>query len=1044
MPRLTMRFLGGYQVCVDGEPVTGLRYDKVRALLAYLAMEADRPHRREALAGLLWPEQTEARARHNLSQAQLTLRRVLGEDAASYLTTTPQAIRFGGDYWVDAALFGSLLAECQAHAHWRLETCPTCARRLAHAVALYAGPFLEGLSLPDSPAFEEWQLVWRERLHYEATDALRALACGCDHRGERDAALRYAQQWISLDPWHEGAHRQLMRALALDGRRADALAQYEACRRTLRDELGVEPAAETTALYEAIRDEQDLTGLPDLSGLGSPLPNNLPAPTTPFVGREGLLAAIARLLQAHDCRLVTLVGPGGSGKTRLALQAGAEVVAAAAVDRFPDGVWFVPLVSVQAGQSIAPAVAQVLGIALSPGEDPARQLLRALRRRHLLLILDNVEHLLGAPGGGGRLADAGAVSEILGAAPGVQCLVTSRARLGLLAEHVVAVGGMGCPPERAAPEGGVECYSAAALFLERARAVRPQFAADEGGLMEVGRACRSVGGMPLAILLAASWADVLSPGEMADRVAASLDLLAAGVADLPERQRSMRAVFDASWRILSAEARAAFARLSVFRGGFVAEAAEAVAGAGLGTLRELVRTSFLQRGEEGRYEIHELLRQYGSERLAEDFGDREAALDGHCAYYAAFYRERALAVAQGEIGSVASEMADIRAAWHWALRAAHVGLVRCFVGRLNEGVFQLDRLALVRYAEGEEAFARAVEILRAAGSGVGNVASLGVALRCQARHAYLSGYLSRARSLLKESMALLEACGAVGELSISKVDAYTAGLANTPSRAEALLREAVSLAREACYEEGISRALHMLGALALHRRAFEEAGRCLRDAVALARRTGHRWGVLHGLRTWAAVACGRGDWTLARQLAFEALEVANAVGPPWNAAMQTYLGAVLAALGECEGARRECQTALAAAREWADDHITVCALCGLGDAALAEGDIAEARAHYSQAVALAVGDPRAQLAIRAVCSVAALLAQQGCLERAAALSVLLLDPAWAWSLEYGMALRLLIELEERLPPAAIEAAKERAHAMSLRETVTDLLAELEK
>ena len=500
MPRLSMRFLGGVQVRLDGKPVATLEYDKVRALLAYLAMEADRPHRREALAGLLWPELPERRARRNLSQALLTLRRALGGGGSTpLLSVTPHTIQFdpASDHWTDVSAFTALLAACEAHPHWRLETCDACRDLLDCAAELYHGPLLEGLSVPDCPTFEEWQLVWRERLHHEATDALRALAYGCDHRGDCRAALRYAELWVAADPWHEGAHRQLMRALAQSRRRGEALAQYETCRRTLDEELGVHPAGETVALYEAIRDGAALPALL------SPLPNNLPAPATPFVGREALLNRLTSQIQNAACRLVTLVGPGGSGKTRLALKAGAEMVAGCPRDRFPDGVYLVPLISLRAGDSIGPAVAQALGYGLTPGEEnPENQLLRALRRKRLLLILDNYEHLLDSSRGG-RLCGAGAAAEILGAAPGVQILVTSRARLNVLAEHVLPVGGMSFPPAHG-QDKEIARHSAVVLFLDRARAIRPAFAPDGAALGQVGRICRLAEGMPLAILLAAS------------------------------------------------------------------------------------------------------------------------------------------------------------------------------------------------------------------------------------------------------------------------------------------------------------------------------------------------------------------------------------------------------------------------------------------------------------------------------------------------------------------------------------------------------------
>ncbi len=319
VPTLSIALLGTYAVTLAGRPVTAFAYDKVRGLLAYLAVEADRPHRRDHLATLFWPEQDRRSALQSLSQALYQLRRVLGDPAATppFLLITPQTIQFNpaSDHWLDTQEFTSLLDACHAHRHAQQVTCPECLARLQQAVALVHGSFLEGFSLPDSPDFDEWALFQRERLQRLATEALRTLANGCERRGDAAQALVYAQRWLALDPWQEEAQRQVMRVLAASGQRSAALAQFESCRRILAVELGVEPAPETVALAQRIRDALDGQG--SLQGTR----HNLPAPLTPLIGRDHELNSILQRLQDPACRLVSLVGPGGSGKTRLALEA---------------------------------------------------------------------------------------------------------------------------------------------------------------------------------------------------------------------------------------------------------------------------------------------------------------------------------------------------------------------------------------------------------------------------------------------------------------------------------------------------------------------------------------------------------------------------------------------------------------------------------------------------------------------------------------------------------------------------------------------------
>jgi DNA-binding SARP family transcriptional activator len=260
MARLSISLLGTFDVVFDGQPVTAFAYDKVRALLAYLAVEADRPHRRESLTGLLWPNRPERNARQNLSQALTGLRHSLNDHTIipPFLLITPQTLQFNplSDYRLDVTTFTALLAVCQAHPHARLSACEACLERLRQAAALYRGSLFDGFSLDDSAAFEEWLGFNREHLHCLVMEALRWLAEAYAERGEYEAALPYAWREVELEPGWEESHQQLMRLLALSGQRGAALAHYDACRRLLAEEWGRSPAAATTRLYEQIRDEK--------------------------------------------------------------------------------------------------------------------------------------------------------------------------------------------------------------------------------------------------------------------------------------------------------------------------------------------------------------------------------------------------------------------------------------------------------------------------------------------------------------------------------------------------------------------------------------------------------------------------------------------------------------------------------------------------------------------------------------------------------------------------------------------------------------------
>jgi DNA-binding SARP family transcriptional activator/class 3 adenylate cyclase len=326
MSHLAISLFGPFRVTRDGEPVARFEAETARALLAYLTIECERPHRREALAGLLWPERPDSEALRNLRVALSRLRDAIGdrEAAPPFLHITRKTLQFNaeGDYWLDVRAFSEAIAASKRHGHRQLEGCASCMQRLGEAAELYRGDFLQEFSLP-SASFEEWLVVQREALHLQALDVLHRLAAYHEGRGEYDRALHYARWQVELEPWRESAHRQWMRALALSGQRGAALVQYEACRRILIEELGIEPEAETRAFYEHIRE-----------GMEAPAPS--PPSRTPVIPPSSILGREAKEVQAPsplallsvelegERRLVTVVLADVSGSTELLERVGTE------------------------------------------------------------------------------------------------------------------------------------------------------------------------------------------------------------------------------------------------------------------------------------------------------------------------------------------------------------------------------------------------------------------------------------------------------------------------------------------------------------------------------------------------------------------------------------------------------------------------------------------------------------------------------------------------------------------------------------------------
>jgi DNA-binding SARP family transcriptional activator len=341
MAHLSLSLLGPFQALLDAEPVTTFESTKVRALLAYLVVEADRTHRRDVLAGLLWPEWLDRDALSNLRYALYNLRQVIGDRTAEppFLLITRHTLQFNitSDHWLDVATF----EQCVESASQRGGDQPSAISHLQSAISLYRGCFLEGFFVRDSPAFEEWALFTRERLARQMSAALHRLAAAHEARGDYEQAQAYARRQLELEPWQEEAHRRVMRLLALGGQRGAALVHYETCRRLLAEELDVEPARATTALYESIRDGTFYdreTKRRRAKVFAVPLSPSLVSPSS-FVGRERELASLDGFLDlalAGQGRVVFVTGEAGSGKTvllgeftRRAMAAHSDLVVAA-------------------------------------------------------------------------------------------------------------------------------------------------------------------------------------------------------------------------------------------------------------------------------------------------------------------------------------------------------------------------------------------------------------------------------------------------------------------------------------------------------------------------------------------------------------------------------------------------------------------------------------------------------------------------------------------------------------------------------------------
>lgn len=1067
--RLTVHLLGPPRIEIDGEPIE-VDTRKAIALLAYLAVSGE-IQRRSSLAALFWPESDSKRSRSALRRTLSALNKAIGKEWIEADRSTISLVEQPG-FFLDMRRFQALLAPCQAADGVEGQPdCATCLPRLQEAVDLYRGDFLEGFGLPDSPGFDEWQFFQTESWRREVATALRLLVNCLAATAQLEEAIKYARQWVALDPLHEPAHRELLRVYALSGQRASAARHYQELERLLAEELAVDPQQATRTLYDQIMaGELQPSATPAATPAeppppAGPSPSSLPRQLTAFVGRETELAEIDRLLADPTTRLVTILGPGGIGKTRLSLE-----VARIRQGKHADGVYFVPLGAVSGSGYLVPALAEALSFSFygRTGDDQIQktQLIDSLRDKDILLVLDNFEHLL---------EGAELLAQLLEQAAELRMVVTSQERLNILGECVVEIHGLTCPD----PGGqDIEECSAGRLFVDRARRATTGFSLTQETRPHVARICRLVGGMPLGIELASTLVRVLSAAEIVAQLEANLDFLATTLRNVPERHRSLRAVFAYSWQLLSPQERASFARLSIFRGGFSADAAQAVAGASLPLLIALADKSLIQRNDRGRFEVPEVLRAYALEKLESELGadEQEAVARRHTHYYANFLEARTPALlGEGQteaLAAIAEEIENIRLAWRGAVAAADTNAL----SRTIEPLFHFYQMR-GWFREGEEAFAGAVQ----AASRRGDTHLQGRALSCQGRLQVRQARIQDGSETLAQALSVLRSLDAPREvaavLSIMGVIAETEGDNDTAQRyqeeslaiyrriddrrgiASVLLRlgnveymrgrylqardyyrNSLTLRRPLGDLRGVALCLNNLGSLVESLGEYDEARDFYQESVALKRDIGDRRGVAYSLNNLGHLHCLGGAYDEAETNLEESLALFREIGDRRGVAY------ALTNLGNVAYARRQYGTAsslyeesLAIAQESGFRIGAAYALNHLGNVHRAEGAYAKAREAYHDALAAAQTVASTPVVLEILAEVATLLLAEERLQDAATLLTFIRAHASARQQTRATAESLLAQLHDRLLPDQLDVATSRAEAAAIDDVWEEML-----
>jgi predicted ATPase/DNA-binding SARP family transcriptional activator len=889
---LEVHLLGTFDVKYKKKSIT-ISSRPAQSLFAYLILRAGISHRREKLAGLLWPDSLEETARSNLRSALWRIRKAFPSHTKDeYLAADDLAITFkiSSDYWLDAAELEKLSENASAD-------------ELIAVLSNYQGELLPGF-------YDEWVVLEREHLNSVFEKKMARLMSLLQNEHRWPDILDWGERWIKLGQKPEPAYRGLMSAHAAKGDMSKVAATYERCVKSLR-KLGIEPSEQTHELFERLKTgkekfEQQPSLAPTIAIFEAQPATNLPVPLTSFIGREKAVEEILRLLSKN--RLVTLTGPGGVGKTRLAIQSSNKLL-----DQFKDGVWWVELAPLTDETFVPQALAKSLGVRDIPNQSLNETLSNFLRSKQLLLVLDNCEHLIA---GCAQLAD-----RLLSTCPTLKILTTSREALGLTGEDIWYVPILSLPdPQRISLTDLLMQYEAIRLFVERAGAVRSDFSLTERNALAVAQVCQRLDGMPLAIELAAARVKMMSVGEIAKRLDDRFDLLTVGSRTALPRHQTLRAAVDWSHELLTEPEQILFRKLAVFAGGFTLEAAEAVTAGGnvlrsqvtdfLGQLinKSLVTVEARSENTEARtrYGMLETIREYAREKLMES-GEKHLLCTRHLEFFVTFTEHAQYQLHAAEQKLWYSRLEDdhdnLRAALAWALQDRAIEKGMRIVGALRwfwwiRGYWSEGREWAVQFISQPEGQART----------------------------YVRG----------------QAIGAAGDFLYELGD-LVAG--------EAHLRESMSIGRElgdagkTLVGLGIFNAAYI--AWAYQRQDLDEARRELGDGLsAMENAPPHVQWITAGLHAFLAITFNlQGDYIGAREHSEKSMNLSRAIGDRYMLAYPLReLGSSLARQGRLAEAKRHYQEALALERELNNRKNTAVLLRALSAIACLEGDYHEARA----------------------------------------------------------------------------------------------------
>jgi predicted ATPase/Tfp pilus assembly protein PilF len=872
------------------------------------------------------------------------IRKLLGDE--DYLLITPQNVQINPEteIWSDTGEIEVIIETTKQHRHRDIAHCLPCVQRQLQIASIYKGEFLSGFSLQDSILFDKWMILRRERMHQAGLKAHALLTDYFEWRGEFEQALHHAKSQIEMEPWLEEAYCQTMRLYYNYGKRSHALAQYQECQRIIDKEFGVEPSKQTRALAKLISNEEPLN---------DPVKHCPQKPIVDFIGRKEQMRELEEILARGSSRLTTILGPGGVGKSSLAI-----TVAINQHGLYKDGIFYVALAE---SRDVLFSLSSALGL-ISAGQ--GINVFDYLKDKDMLLVLDNFDHLI---------PSASCISTLLKGAPNLQVLVTSRERLNLHEEHVMILKGLSFPNEKSTDHW--HSYDSMALFRQRILQRNPDFDFSDQKVGTIQSICQRVEGLPLAIEMASSVV-VENNGELLlEALHEELYSVSTKLQNIPERHRSLQIVFNHSWRTLSLEEQRHLVSLAVFKGGFSEEAALVVTGIKKQSLLNLVNKSLLRQDEPGRFSLHEVNWQMVSEKLSQE----DDGWEKHAQYYAQF---SASSISPEVIYFLDKEALNLVAAWDWSLHNQKKAILRQLLYNISQ-LFEFQG----PLAEGEQLFTNAIKTV----SEWESCSEMVVDLKYSLLRIYLAQMrypevlemvcdLPRsARALFAEGQAL-SAQGRSDEARPKLENALVLARSSTDQILEmSCLRELGNVAnRLSEYDDAIifySQCLEIAQALGDYRNIsavqnnwasiewdlgdLDAAQVRYNEALLIYRKIGNRLGEAKALNNLSNIMADRGDLTQSLEYCRQALAIHKDMGNiRGESAVLNNIGATYFLLSDYDGARSYYQRALALCRLSENNQAIAETLGNLSLLNCIQGHLEEGREKAKDAISLsrAAGD----------------------------------------------------------------------------------------